>query len=1079
MVVFFHNLWAAPLTAVGCTFLLIYVLGPSALVGVCTIPILIPLETWVARRSQAYRKSVLKVSDSRINLITEVIDGIKTIKLNSLGDMFQSHVERLRSKELGSIRKALNLNACNQAVMRSSPILVALATFSAYVLTGNELNAETAFTALALFNTVSHPFHVMPKAIQLLADSKVAIKRLENFLLEKETTRGNTCTPDCTLLRPLVKVENVDFALAPGKVCLGNVSAEISTGLSIIVGPVGSGKSTFLRGIIEHQIADRGEVIIQTLNDSVALCPDTPWIVNATARENICLGSTRTTFDLELYEHCIHACALELDFAEWPGGDEAIIGAKGITISGGQKARIALARALYSGCQVALLDDPLSALDTIVGRWVFDHAVCEMASKGVVIMSTHQEQYLEDADNIILIKDGSVKMGEDLHLLPDVGKGLTVFKATDASEDGGRDSKRKPLFSGTAAPPQNNSKEVISNTMRENCYSCLHQVQHKLSKEFMDQVNADRIKGGVSLSVYTAYMRACGAQAVVVTIIVSLLAQIVSVSKEYVLALWSDTSDGPSSAPVMTYLSAYSTVCLVVVMINCIRFFVMCWFGLRASTTLHQSLLLQVLGAPLRFFQVTESGRITSRFASDFDTIDMVIPTTVASFADALLTMLTAVGVLVGTTPAFLIFIGPIALSYYRVQLRYRITAKELKRLDSATKSPIYSHLEETLDGLSSVQAYRTTEKMTQKNFSLVDANMRARLCWDATNRWLGIRLDLLGALTVFLAALLAILVGNASPGIVGLGLSYALTITRTLSFGVRSSTAMENHFNSVERVQEFISLEQEQQEGDGVEEEVDDVWPSEKVDVKDLYARYCADLPPVLKGVSFSFRTGERVGICGRTGSGKSTLAMALIRGLDCYEGSVTMDGRNVNGVPLKLLRSRVTVISQDAHLFSGTVREIIDPMGKCSDAKIWDIVEMVGMKSLLGELSLGLDSPVSHRGSNWSAGQRQLLCIARAMVNEPRVMVFDEATANVDAQTDAMIQELIQSHLSNAAVMIIAHRLEDIIACHRVVVLDAGLIVEDGKPKQLLQKVDSALSQMVKELGPDLEKRIRTSVQ
>ncbi|CAM9571125.1 unnamed protein product, partial [Hapterophycus canaliculatus] len=313
--------------------------------------------------------------------------------------------------------------------------------------------------------------------------------------------------------------------------------------------------------------------------------------------------------------------------------------------------------------------------------------------------------------------------------------------------------------------------------------------------------------------------------------------------------------------------------------------------------------------------------------------------------------MLASVGVVVGTSPAVLLFIFPIALSYYRIRQTYHASAKELKRLDSATKSPIYSHFQETLDGLASVQAYAIEQKMRRKNFFLVDANARARFTWDVANRWLGTRLDFLGALVVFFAALMAVLAaGKVSPGMVGLGLSYALTITWTLSAGVRSSTALENQFNSVERVQEFIGLEQEEKSSTLVplffslmaqRPATQGPWPSDGLEVRNVYARHRPDLPPVLNGVSLSVRRGERIGICGRSGSGKSSLALALVRVVECFRGGIFLDGKDIRELPLALLRSGVTVISQDSYLFSGSVREAVDPLGKCSDARIWDIID------------------------------------------------------------------------------------------------------------------------------------------
>ncbi|CAM9744809.1 unnamed protein product, partial [Ectocarpus fasciculatus] len=727
-------------------------------------------------------------------------------------------------------------------------------------------------------------------------------------------------------------------------------------------------------------------------------------------------------FDEALYRKCIEACALERDFGEWEEGDRAIIGARGITVSGGQKARIALARAMYSRCGVVLLDDPLSALDNIVGGWVFRRAVLEMARDAAVVMTTHQPQYMRKKDcELFSVSERTLALrpnGEEQEQgIEEQGTFLNAAGLSTAAE--GTDMEKPALAktNGAAHAPTAATTNKPASATRPPEAEAADTIGSSMST-LSTKVNSDRARGGVSRSVYIGYLKACGTVVVSVALAISVFAQLVDVSKEIVLAYWSDSQTKRSGL----YLTWYSLVCLSVVAMNVARFFVVCWLGLRGSESLHRSLLSKVMGAPLPFFQVTDTGRITSRFASDFDSIDLVIPTSLSSFMDAgtcvcsclsllidvppgaetALTMLAAVGVVVGASPAMLFAIFPVALAYHRVQRTYRLAAKELKRLDSATKSPIYSHFQETLDGLSSIQAYAIEENMRRKNFFMVDANARARLTWDATNRWLGIRLDLLGALVVFLATLMAVLAGRSSPGMVGLGLSYALTITRTLSFGVRSSTALENQFNSVERVQEFIGLAQEEEDSHEAESSgrgpaTRRPWPSSGIELRDVDARHRPDLPPVLNGVTLSVKCGERVGICGRSGSGKSSLALALVRVVECCRGGVFLDGQDIKELPLALLRSGVTVISQDAHLFSGNVREAIDPLGQCSDARIWEILGMVGLRDAVVDLPLGLVTSVSERGANWSAGQRQLLCIARAMVNQPGVLVFDEATANV----------------------------------------------------------------------------------
>ncbi|CAM9247080.1 unnamed protein product [Ectocarpus sp. 13 AM-2016] len=572
-VVFFHNLWAAPLTALGCTLLLLRVVGASALVGVSLIPVLIPLETWVAKRSAKYRKGVLKVSDARISLIGEIIDGIKTVKLNSLDHGFKSKVELLRAKELASIRRALTLNAYNQAVMRSSPIVVTLATFAAYVLSGHELDAQTAFTSLALFGTIGHPFHVLPKAshaaVQLLADAKVSLRRLEAFLLEGETKR----------------LEN-------------HVTEEMRRGLSVVVGPIGCGKSTLLSGLVEHlpvwgRGGDKGwgengggggrsgggergvgEVTVVAPDKRVAFCPDTPWIVNGSARDNICLGSPAEAFDESLYHKCVEACALKRDFDEWEEGDRAIIGARGITVSGGQKARIALARAMYSRCGVVLLDDPLSALDNIVGGWVFRRAVLEMARDAAVVMTTHQPQYMREEDcELFSVSGGTLTLranGEEQGQgVEEQGTFLNAAGLSTAAEGAGMEKLTLAGATGEAHTPTAATANKPASATKPAEAEATDKTGSGIST-LSTKVNRDRARDGVSRSVYIGYLKACGAVVVSAALAISAFAQLVDVSKEIVFAYWSDSKTERSGL----YLTWYSLVCLSVVAMNLARFFV-------------------------------------------------------------------------------------------------------------------------------------------------------------------------------------------------------------------------------------------------------------------------------------------------------------------------------------------------------------------------------------------------------------------------------------------------------------------------------------------------------------------------
>eukprot|EP00611_Tribonema_gayanum_P005905 TRINITY_DN1513_c0_g1_i4.p1 TRINITY_DN1513_c0_g1~~TRINITY_DN1513_c0_g1_i4.p1 ORF type:complete len:763 (-),score=226.48 TRINITY_DN1513_c0_g1_i4:801-2846(-) len=669
-------------------------------------------------------------------------------------------------------------------------------------------------------------------------------------------------------------------------------------------------------------------------------------------------------------------------------------------------------------------------------------------------MSTHQPQYLGDADDVLVLEGGRIARHNDYRSLLASGMDFSTVVYDDTPSPPPPASAKSVLERGStsgSSAQQRQQRAAAARGISETTtikgngavsYGATSAVIKGIRGKGAGVREADEDRRGSAgqhgMAVYGQYCKACGIWTVAATLAISIVSQVVSVSKEAVLAHWSGSfvQGGDANA----YLCAYAAVCLATACMTCLRFLMVCWMGLKGSRALHQALLDAITATHLRFFQVTSGGRIISRFSSDCDTLDLSIPTTLASFADAFLAMCTAFTVVAVATPAFILFVPPMAYAYYRIQQEYRVPSVALKRLDSACKSPLLSHFAQTLDGLVSAQGLCMAPRLQWRVFELADACSAARLCWDATNRWLGIHLDLLGASAVLLSALLTVLLRNfgGGAGVAGLALSYALTITRTLSFGVRAATAMENQFNAVDRIGEFAALPHEEnaaelqrwQAAGGHQEANGSTGGSElAVQVEQVQARYSAELPAALKGVSLSIAAGERIGICGRTGCGKSTLALTLIRVVEASEGRILLRGKDIRAMPLQQLRSDITVIPQDAHLFSGTIRQAIDPSGTADDARIWEVIREVGLQEAISALPGGLSGPVQLQGANWSAGQRQLVCVARAMLTGAHTFVFDEATANVDMQSDAVIQELVEQKLQDKTVIIIAHRLEDVL--------------------------------------------------
>jgi len=604
---------------------------------------------------------------------------------------------------------------------------------------------------------------------------------------------------------------------------------------------------------------------------------------------------------------------------------------------------------------------------------------------------------------------------------------------------------------------------------------------HAKTKTSPPTVADKTFSGSVDRRVFTRYLQACGVQLVVAATMLAILAHLLACGKEVLLAHWSSAREAWGG-----YLVLYAVISVVTIGSNYLRFWGVCEMGLGASVTMHGQLLKSIMGAPLSFFQTTPSGRITSRFSSDIDVLDLTLPPAISSFTDAALSVISALLVIVGTAPLFVLPLVPLTYAYLRIQSLYRTPARELKRIDSATKSPIFSHFQEAVEGLPVIRALGIQAVMREKQFSFIDTNLRARLNWDATNRWLGVRLDLIGAFVILFAALFtSISRGPNAAGYVGLALAYALTVTMKMSFGVRASTALENHFSSVERIVEYMELEQEEQEPrkmEGFGSPASMMQPSagNALVVDRVVARYRPGLPPALKGVSLAINKGDTLGVCGRTGSGKSTLALALIRAVP-YHGNIFLNGVSTDEMRLAALRSSITLIPQDATLFSGRVRDTLDPsLTAATDDQLWDVLSLVGMEDAVRQMPGQLNAPIGARGCNLSAGERQLLAIGRAICMGSCVLVLDEATARIDRQSNEVIQRLVHSHLRGrgTTVVVVAHRLEDVALCDSVCVMSEGDVVEHDTPRVLLCDPSSRFSSLVRDLGASEEQHMRQLV-
>eukprot|EP00884_Botryococcus_braunii_P012469 jgi/Botrbrau1/21222/Bobra.39_2s0023.1 len=589
-------------------------------------------------------------------------------------------------------------------------------------------------------------------------------------------------------------------------------------------------------------------------------------------------------------------------------------------------------------------------------------------------------------------------------------------------------------------------------------------------------VAEERAVGKVERDMYLAYLGAWGPMFVLPLAVAGLVASErgCQVLQNWWLSVWSSatssatSSSGASEAGFSNspYLAVYVLFGVLSLGLQGGRLTTMVVGSLTAAKRLHAQLLQHTLRLPMSFFDSQPLGRLLNRFARDTEAVDIKVPEALGSFITSLVNVLFSLLVVVAVSPLAVVAVVPLGVMYEYVRRRYVATSRELKRLDSIALSPIFSTFNETLQGLVTIRAYKRQAAFHAGNQDLIDRSTRCQWPIPQVNRYLAMRLELLGSTIILVAATTAAVIIPRSAALAGLAITASLNLTGVLNWLVRQSTELEVQMNGVERVRAYLRLPTE---APAIVEarRPPAAWPSKgNIAVQDLVVRYRPELPPVLRGLSFEVGAGEKVGIAGRTGCGKSTLMMALYRMLEAESGRIVIDSLDIAALGLFDLRSRLALVPQDPVLFRGSVRDNLDPFGTSGgDAAIWEALERAGLKPTIRELQGGLEAEVEEGGGNLSTGQRQLLCMARALLRKTRILVLDEATSSVDSETDALIQATVREAFVECTVLTVAHRLHTIADCNRILVLDAGRVHEFDTPGNLLQDTSSAFFKLVQE--------------
>lgn len=1093
---FVQYFWVMPIQLIIGIVIVWYQVGVSAITGIVAMVIItIPIQGFLGKLSSKYRLKVANRTDTRVKHMSEIIGGIQVIKMYAWEKPFELLIDAKRRHEVSGVKKSAILKAIYLGLIVFTDRVSLFITIVCYTLFGFNITSDMVFSLAQFFNVMQMSMAIgFPMGVNMGAEIYVSIKRIQEYLLLEENpviapqqNKSSKNNKECGVI-----LKNINASWGPSSEwSLKNINLNIQSGsLCTVIGSVGAGKSSILHLIIKELLPSSGSLKV---GGNISYASQEPWLFVSTVRENILFGNP---YDKDRYRDVVRVCALESDFKQFPYGDKTVVGERGVSLSGGQRARINLARAVYKQSDIYILDDPLSAVDAHVSRHLFDECISGYLRNKTRILVTHQLQFLKKADLIVVVDDGELVAQGTFLELAESNLDITNFINVETEEEKKDKPEKKVELSRRMS--------IVSqaSTVIENC-------QMDLNEEEM----------GKSGPLYWPYFKSGKNYCLLFfTVLLFVIAQATLNCSDLWLTYWlnekrnnarddtlldanataaasnhtttrtiGSTSFRPSNStfphqPERTRhsfvldhaLDIYSALMIFVIILTFMRSIMFVLACMKSSINLHNNMFHHLLQSYMRFFDTNPSGRILNRFSKDMGIMDEIIPRTMLEAIQVMLVMTGIFVVILITNIYMVVALIVLGVFGFKLAVLYTNAAKDIKRMEGISRSPVFSHVKASYDGLATIRSSFAQNKYKLEFDELQDTHTSAWYMTIATRTAFAIWLDICTVVFITAVVFSFIFLNQISEFFddskAGLAISQSMILTGMVQMGSQQTTEVINQMTCVERILEYTKLDTEKL-AISAQNAIKGIWPSQgKIEFKRMFLKYAPTEPAVLKNLNFSISAGQKVGIVGRTGAGKSSIISALFR-LSSIEGNILIDNVDTKNVEIGLLRSKISIIPQVPVLFSASVRYNLDPFNEYDDEAIWNSLDEVELKDAVPNLEYA----VHEGGANFSVGQRQLLCLARAILRNNKILILDEATANVDQQTDALIQSTIRRKFSTCTVLTIAHRLNTIMDSDAVIVMHAGELVEMGHPYILLQNTDGFFSKLVQDNEASVAKKLQ----